>query len=226
MIAALLAFDQCQRVRSLAATHEERAEARRQYTDMCNVFSIGREAAAAPIEPGFAIAIAGNAQPREHHVRVHLVSGAARRAILISEHRDIQRLPVVGWPCPGIEVVLQQIQLIGRDTFARRAVRWASEHVVKQAACRIAGFDGSVRRAAQIGDTRIGPVDLQRPGEFARSVCRVKVEAVTREARFPDGGDAIQQIAYKINEHRRPLRGVAIRALLAACGALTASSLV
>jgi hypothetical protein len=36
----------------------------------------------------------------------------------------------------------------------------------------------------------------------------------------------MEQIAYKINEHRRPLRGVAMRALRVACGALKASCLV
>jgi hypothetical protein len=98
--------------------------------------------------------------------------------------------------------------------------------VVKQAACRVPGFDGPARGAAQIGDKGIGPVNLQCPGEFARGVGRVKVEAVTCENGFPGGGDAIEHIVYKINEHRRPLRGVAMRALPVACGALKTSSLV
>jgi hypothetical protein len=83
-------------VRSLAATHEECTEARWQHTNMRGVSGIWREAATPWIELGLAVAIAGNAQPREHHVRMHLVSGAAGRTILVSEHRDLQLLPVVG----------------------------------------------------------------------------------------------------------------------------------
>ncbi|WP_322021002.1 MULTISPECIES: hypothetical protein [unclassified Burkholderia] len=137
-----------------------------------------------------------------------LMSGTARGSVLVSQHRDVQRLPVGRQRRQRIDVVLQQVDCLEAHAGIRRRARGQRKHVIDETACRVAGLDRPRGVRAEIVNARIVPVDRQRPAQSLRRLlgrARIgQVETVTFERCSPRRRQPEQQRVNLIDEHRRP----------------------
>ncbi|WP_175002065.1 hypothetical protein [Burkholderia lata] len=146
-----------------------------------------------------------------------LMSRTARGPVLISQHRDVQRLPV-GWQRrQRSDVVLQQIECFETYAGIRRRALGQCQHVIDQAARGVAGLDRARGVRAEIVNAGIVPVDRQWPAQSIRRLLgrarTGQVKTVTFERFSPRSRKVKQQRVNLIDKHQRPPAGGAFEAV-------------